>query len=206
MTGNVKRIIAGDPGRHHDPFGISGVDVNIKLKKIKVKLAIQLIDTPYSAVAVMFKQFQKQFLPDFMGLESNNKGKKILSRFRTEYKLFMSPINTSNNLKLETINQGHSMDKNFTIFWLVHRFKGGDIIFPSREVCTEGMLALIEQINSITLQHTPSGQPTYRAMRSRHDDIFMAFLFCCHIARLYILKGNPDAYKKEEKEWFSRQK
>ena len=40
------KVVMGDPGRKHDPFGIVGVQYNLSKHKIQFKLAKEFSNTP----------------------------------------------------------------------------------------------------------------------------------------------------------------
>ena len=96
-----------------------------------------------------------------------------------------------------------SMDKPYTIDWL-RRCAAADgpenapaFVVPPRKPSPH-MQVLMEQITMIKQYRTHTGEFTYRAISSRHDDLFMAFLLCCHVARHVIGTRDPASYTNWE--------
>lgn len=184
MIQKTIKIVMGDPGRRNDPFGIVGIELDMDTHTIKPKLARQFTKTKYGVVADYILTVKKTIRPNIIGLETNNRGKRVLSIFATKYNLKLVGINTSANLTTKTLERGLAMDKPYMIGWLKEQLQNHIIKFPSKP--TVEMQVLITQIHQIVGIRTPNGSTTYKAQRGRHDDLFMAFLLCCHMARLYI--------------------
>ena len=64
----------GDPGRRHEPFGIIGAQYNLTKHKIQFKLAKEFSKTPYGTVARYLTKVHDTIKPNFMGIETNNRG------------------------------------------------------------------------------------------------------------------------------------
>lgn len=175
------KIVMGDPGRHNDPFAIVGIEYDTETRKIYPKLARQFIQSKYGVVAEFLLAVRRSQHPNVMGLETNNRGGKVLKLFESKYNLQMTGVFTSFDLTEETMLRGKSMDKPYMVKWLRENFSR--VIFP--QVKTADMQELINQINQIVGIRTPSGHMMYKAQRGRHDDLFMALLLCCHVAMVY---------------------
>ena len=182
------KIVMGDPGRSHDPFGIVGIDLDMETGKIRPKLARQFIKTKYGIVANYLLTIEKKLRPQFMGIETNNRGKNVQKLFSTKYNLQVAGVFTSSNLTEKTRERGESMDKPFMIHWLRDYIDDGMVEFPEHP--SEDMQELINQHSQIVGINTMTGSVSYKAQRGRHDDLFMAFLLCCHMARLYLRRQN----------------
>ena len=180
----IVKIVMGDPGRKNDPFGIVGIELDMKTGIIKPKLARQFIKTKYGVVADYLLTVRNSIKPNIIGIETNNRGKRVMNLYREKYALKLVGINTSANLTLETLERGLTMDKPFMIGWLKEYLQNHMIKFPNNP--TVEMKVLIDQIHQIVGIRTAAGHISYKAQRGRHDDLFMAFLLCCHIARLYL--------------------
>ncbi len=180
------KVVMGDPGRSADPFGIVGAQYNLNKHKIQFKLAKQFIKKPYSQPAKYFRNIHHKIKPNFMGIELNNRGKKLLKLWHSEkYNMkYIHGVNTSANLTEKTRQKGYSMDKPFMVEWFKEQQKLGLFEFPS--IPSPDMQELIDQIPQIVAMKTLTGATTYRAQRGRHDDLFMAALHCCNFIRLFI--------------------
>ena len=176
-------VLIGDPARHGDAFGIVGLEGVYPQKLIHIRHAKQFIGEKYSVVARHFTSLQRTIDPDIMGIEMNYRGKKLLSLFRAKYKLPMIGINTSANLTDNTRKNGHSMDKPFMMKWYSTQQKQHRILYP--QIRTADMEELINQDNEMVGIPLPSGHTSYKRMRGRHDDLFMAKLIGCNIIRIW---------------------
>ncbi len=195
MIGQVK-IVMGDPSGTlkpfeplsdnitNDPFGIVGIHADLIQKQIHVKLARQFKNTKFSVVANELHSIRNKIKPHFMGLETNNRGKEILKLFQTKYHLSLHGVSTSSNLTDQTREQGHAMDKQFMIEWFAQQKQKHNILFPKNP--TPDMNELITQVSQISGFKSYNGTTSYKRIRGRHDDLFMALLLCCHIALLYM--------------------
>lgn len=190
------RIVMGDPSGTlkpfdllsdnitNDPFGIVGIQADLIQKKIHVKLARQLKNTKFSSVANEFHSIKDRIKPHFMGLETNNRGKEVLKLFKTKYHLSLHGVSTSSNLTDQTRENGYAMDKPFMINWFAEQKQDHNILFPEKP--THDMSELITQVSEISRFKSLNGSESYKRIRGRHDDLFMALLLCCHIALLYM--------------------
>ena len=181
----------GDPGRSADPFAVVGIELDMDTGKIKVKLARQFIKTKYGIVADYLLTVRKQLRPNFIGIETNNRGKKVLKLFHEKYNLKIAGIFTSANLTAKTMERGETMDKPFMVKYLKEQLQNNMIEFPPNP--SEDMAELLRQINEFVGIRNPSGHTTYKAMRGRHDDLIMSLLLCCHMARLYVKRQEMTA-------------
>ena len=181
---NGLSVVVGDPGKT-DPFGIMGAQYDSFTNKIRWKLAKQFKHESYFTVAHYLKKIKETINPDFMGIETNNKGKRLLRLFHDKYNLtYIQGINMSNNLTISTRDKGYSTDKNYMIHWMKEKLDDGMFEFP--DTPTKDMQEFIDQFPKIVSNVTPNGSTTYKAHRSQHDDLFMAGLHCCNVIRLFI--------------------
>ena len=177
-------IIMGDPGRSHDPFAIVGIELDMKTGKIRPRLARQFIKTKYGVVASYLLTIRQKLHPQFLGIETNNRGKSVQKLFHKKYNLKVAGIFTSSHLTEQTRQRGESMDKPYMVNWLKNYINDDMIEFPENP--GDDMRELENQLGQIVSIPTLSGGISYKAQRGRHDDLFMALLLCCHIARLYL--------------------
>ena len=175
----------GDPGRKHDPFGIVGVQYNLTKHKIQFKLAKEFAKTPYGTVAKYLTKVHDTINPNFMGIETNNRGGRVLKLYQEKYNMvWLHGVNTSANLTEETRSKGYSMDKPYMVKWFAQRQQ--EDFFELPDITGKDMQTLIDQIPQIAAILTANGSTTYKAQRGRHDDLFMAALHCCNFVRLFI--------------------
>jgi hypothetical protein len=188
MTVGLK-VVFGDPGRLGDPFGIMGASFSLGDYKIRWKLAKQFIKRPYSDVAMYLIGIKETIRPNFMGIETNNRGKRLLQLFHQKYGMnYIHGINTSANLTEKTRNMGYSMDKPYMVGWFKEAKQKGMMLFPKDKDASKDMKEFMTQIPQIVPLPTMNGSTTYKAQRGRHDDLFMAGLHVCNIIRLFILE------------------
>ena len=119
-----------------------------------------------------------------MELRQTTGERKFSNCLDKKYNLDVAGIFTSANLTEKTINRGQSMDKPEMVKWLKDTMANHQVLFPEKP--SEDMQELINQIHQIVGITGPSGHTTYKAMRGRHDDLFMAFLLCCHVTILFM--------------------
>lgn len=173
------------PDIQHDPFGVIGALYNHDRHKIQFKLAREFTNTSYGNIATYLKKVKQDIRPNFMGLETNNRGKNILKLFREQYKMsYLYGVNTSGDMTEETRQKGFTMDKNFMVEWFIEKREEGLFEFPLSP--TRDMQKFIDQIPQIVAVKTLTGTTSYKAQRGRHDDLFMAALHCCNFIRLFI--------------------
>lgn len=172
------RIVCGDPARSHDAFGVVGIESDVINDIVRIKLAKQFFKQPYRVVANYLHQIQSNVKLDFMGIETNYRGQKLLELFNKKYKLPIKGIYTSSNLTEKTRLKGHVMDKTYMVKWFSKQKAQHKILFP--EKLTPEMIILQKQISEISQIPTLTGY-TYKAKKGRHDDLFMSLLLCCHI-------------------------
>lgn len=179
------KVIMGDPARSGDAFAWVGAAFDLHNYEIQFKLAKQFFHTPYNRVAEWAHKKHEEIKPNFMGIETNNRGQEVLGLFYNKYKMqYLQGINTSSGLTEKTRAQGFTMDKTFMVHWFKDAKDRGMIKFPSNP--SRDMQELINQIPKISMMLTPGGKTTYKAYRGQHDDLFMAALLCCNFIRLFI--------------------
>ena len=81
------KVVMGDPGRKGDPFGIVGTSFNLDDYKIKFKLAKQFKNKPYGEAAHYLQDVKNKIRPNFMGIETNNRGGRVLKLYHEKYKM-----------------------------------------------------------------------------------------------------------------------
>ena len=177
------RIIAGDPGRTNDPFGIVILDGTWPQRKIYVRGAKQFIKRPYSEIADFVVSLKRDHNPDMILIEKNFDYDNIKKTFE-KYDLQPRYITTSANLTDEKNSQGYTVDKPYMIKWLAREYLKNTVQWPQSKM-TKDMQQLINQRSLMTGITAPSGHSSSKAQRNRHDDLFMAKLIGCNAIRLW---------------------
>ena len=183
---SMVRIVMGDPAKKSDPTGIVGILGNCETGQVKVKLAKEITDkNPAVRIAntVKFLRWVKSNVnPDFLGMETNNDGARIISRIK-KHGIIINGIATSAGLTEATRHKGLTMDKPYTVKYLAQMKDDGDILFPANT--TLDMKKLIDQMSQIVGIRQATGHISYKAQRGRHDDLFMGLLLCIHVFLIY---------------------
>jgi len=176
----------GDPGRSHDAFAWVGAQLKLdENAKIEFRLAKQFFKTKYSLVARYADKIHTLYKPNFMGIETNNRGKDVLNLFHKKYDLtYLQGVSTSANMTEKSRQMGFAMDKPYMVHWFKEQMDLGTFSWPAAP--SKDMQELIDQIPKIVSHKSPGGQTSYKAHRGQHDDLFMAALHCCNFIRLFI--------------------
>jgi len=107
----------GDPARSGDAFAWVGAAFDLHKYEIQFRLAKQFFHTPYANVASWAMNTHKRINPNFMGIEQNNEGKKVLRLFHNKYQMdYMQGITTSAGLTEKTRQMGFAMDRGMIKF------------------------------------------------------------------------------------------
>jgi len=140
---------------------------------------------------------------DYIGVEVNNSGPHVYESLRN-MGLPVIPINTVGKITdPKKIRLGNSMIKNDMVHWLQRMIQDDKLFFP--DVDSPGTLKLKHQLPQFSRKITQAGNLSYSAQGSEHDDLVMALLVACYIARRKYLgmKGEfaiaSAHYKKEKK-------
>lgn len=187
------RVAALDPGRQQDSFAMVGVEVIDRIT-IKVIGATQWKHQEYDTVEKQIKIIQTSVVKrpfNYIGVETNNSGWHVIEALR-KLNLPITPINTVGKVTdPKTIKLGNSMAKNEIVAWVRRKFIRGEITFPLKD--SAGTLALKNQLPKFTRKLSVAGNIQYSAQGKEHDDLVMAFLIACYIARRKYLKTGFDS-------------
>jgi len=179
------KVICGDPARSSDAFAWVGAQYIPVDDQIQFKLAKQFFHTPYAIVASWAMDKHKLLKPNFMAIETNNRGKEVLGLFTNKYKMdYIQGVTTSANLTEKSRQMGFAMDKPFMVHWFKDAMEKHMMKFPKNP--GKDMQELMDQIPKIVSMPSLTGQTTYKAFRGQHDDLFIAALLCCNFIRLFI--------------------
>jgi len=176
------RLIAGDPARAGDSFGNVGADATWPKKEIHYRSAKEFKRTSYSKVAGYFKRFKDIMKPNIILLEDNFEKKSVQMEFN-KYGVPVQWVHTSANLTDDTRKNYHSLDKPFVVEWLASQRKLNRIFYAKN--INNDMEVLVTQTNNIVAFMTQNGGTTYRAVRGRHDDLYIASLIIANYVRLW---------------------
>jgi len=174
------KLLIGDPAKTNDPFGVIGLEGTYPEKKIYTRHAKQFKREPYRTVADHFYNMHKKINFDLMILEKNFDYENISKAFAH---LPITYVSTSSNLTKQTRAKGYSVDKPFMIKWLKKEYKKHTVQYPTNQ--SVDMQELINQRNQIVGITAPSGHVSYKAQRSRHDDLFLCELIGCNAIRIW---------------------
>ena len=201
-------IICGDPARSNDRFAFTGVNLIHRIRfgrhfwRINVRFARQYMRTPFADVARDMEPLINHVQPHYFGMETNNEGREAINAFRSRG---FSPQEITTVGRLSEENRQRRMDrmdKGHTVRWFVRCAKAPPtkkpafVYFPNKP--SDHMKVLQEQIQMIQVYITPNGSITYKAMANRHNDLFMSFLMCCHVARVHIEMTAPSSQESWE--------
>ena len=176
---NNLTVVMTDPGKTTDPSATVGIEYRDKI--IRPILAKRFTDTSFNDVAKYLKMIHLRYFPDIIGVEKNNDGEKLISLMRNRYNIpTLGVLNTSRCVPKQLMNHD-LMDKVHTVRWMKKKYRDGQMKFPSRP--SEDMQELINEFHDMVMVRLPSGFITYRARRSRHDDMFLGFTLCCNYVK-----------------------
>lgn len=174
------KLLIGDPGKTNDPFGVIGQEATWPKRQIFTRHAKQFKGAPYGVVADHFTKLHKKHNFDMLILEKNFDYENVSKAFSH---LPITYVTTSSNLTDKKRSTGWSVDKPFMINWLKTEHKLHTLQYPKNQ--SIDMVELENQRNQIVGVCSPSGHTSYKAQRSRHDDLFMAELIGCNAIRVW---------------------
>jgi len=173
-------VLSGDPGKTNDPFGSVGVEGTWPEKKIYIRLAKQFKREKYKRVAKFYSSVRKSVKPHLILIEKNFDYDNLKIAFA---KLPITYVTMSSNLKESTRRKGYSIDKPWCIKEIHKLHQRHAIQYP--EILSYDMQELINQRNEMGGINTGTGHISYKRVRNRHDDLFMAKLMCVNAILLW---------------------
>jgi len=197
------RIAGLDPGKMRDGFAM--VVCETKDNKLYVKGAKRWLHRNYIEVERDIKKIHESNPFDHIMLEVNNTGQHVYEVLKYDMDLPVSPVTTSNDLKdLSKKDSYDVMDKNEMVRTMSHWFNEKLIIFP--RIKDKELSELQRQISIFAQYRTEAGNVSYRAQGNEHDDLVMALMLICFIARKHIgrqnftllLVGDPSEFQRTE--------
>lgn len=177
------RIAGIDPGKMQSGFAMVGIE--IEDNNIYIIGAKQWKHQDYNDVeeeiAIIHRTVVKRPFRQIV-VERNNTGIHVIENMLREHQLPVLPINTGSKLmKEKTIRKGNTMDKNDMVGWVKRMIKIDRIIFPIED--SEGTKQLRSQLPKFTRHITQAGNVSYHAQGKQNDDLVMALILACYVAR-----------------------
>lgn len=143
---------------------------------------------------------------DYYIVEQNSVGDHVVEVLRTSYSLPVIAVTTVGPIKdPKKVHSPTRMDKNDMVKYMITMFKDGRIIFPTNP---QGeVLELLRQLSIFAEIRTESGNFSYRAEGSEHDDLVMALMLACFYCRFFVDRGeNTHKYHTSSRKFVEREK
>ena len=195
-------VIFGDPGRRHDPFGLVWAEWHGSLRRaqeqrllprpaggtassldrpfIRVRRVLQFDRRPYAEVAAEVAQMKRQVHPDLVCLESNGEGgSRAIAAFRDAGLAVSGVACAGEDCSEETMRRGTAYSKPAAIAYAKDKLENRLCLWERGPNVQE----LQQQLREFQVYEGPRGNKVYARMRNRHDDLAMAFLGFCSVAR-----------------------
>jgi len=184
-------IAALDPGKMKDSFGF--VVIRVDEDSITVRAAREWKGRDYADVERTVAKYHLKHNFDHIVVEQNSIGVHVIEVLKRQYNLPIVSVTTSKNLKdNKKIMSAKTMDKNQMANYIATLMKHTDedgeldplLKFPKNG--GKDMKELERQVAIFAEHRTESGNVSYHATGSEHDDLAMALMLACHIGRYYI--------------------
>ncbi len=178
------KILGLDPGKMRDSFAAVGIEP-IK-DEVHIRLAKRWKGRDYTSVVntVIGINLRQHF--DHIVLEINNTGMVVQELFSAKG-VRTIPVTTTTELKdIKKKVSIKLMDKNEMVRWFIRMKTDHKIKFHGIE--DEDIKELMRQVQIFAEHRTDTGHFRYMAPGDEHDDMVMALLIGCHVARYYLTK------------------
>ena len=129
-----------------------------------------------------FTELARTVKPHMILIEKNFDYDNVNAVFR-RYPLEIKYVTTGSGLTEDTKRKGWTVDKPFMVGWLGEQYDKHVIQYP--KIRTADMNELINQQQQMVGVTQPSGHMSFKALRNRHDDLFMAKLIGCNAIRIW---------------------
>jgi hypothetical protein len=189
----ILRVLSNDPASSGDAFGTCGLEGTWPEKKIRIKY----VKEHYRDKTKMDKlEFYNQINLELLMIKDMQKINVVVIEknydYEDLYEVFNHPLNprwvqTCSSLTDKNRDNENTMDKNFTVKWLVQNIS--KITIPSN--ADERIKELINQNLLIDWYRTPSGKKGYKARSGRHDDVWSAELLGLDVIRKWWAELDP---------------
>jgi len=173
------RIIGADPGKHNDSFAIVLIGIDVEKGIIYIKGAKQWLHQAYQAVEKEIAKISSEKGINYIAVEVNM-NESVAEALRYTYNLPVRFIRTTANI---TNPKPDLMDKTDMVYWLIRMHQEGRLQWA--ESTSEYMKELKRQW-SIFGEYK---QNKFEAPTGEHDDLVMALMLACFIARQHIRSG-----------------
>lgn len=186
------RVAALDPGKQQDRFAMVGIEIRRGTDIYIIGANEWKLHEDYQDVEEQVRKLHTIIVKrpfDWIAVETNNSGWHVVEALR-KLQLPILPINTSKNIKdPKKIKLGNTMDKNDMVRWVKRLIQADPprLHFPTEH--TTGTLSLWNQMPKMTRKITESGNVSYSAQGREHDDLVMALIIACYVARRKYMKG-----------------
>ena len=177
------RIAGLDPGKQRDSFAFVGTE--IRDRSLYIITAKRWLGRAYIDVEKEINQSHKKNPYDKYVVERNNTGEHVVEILSRGYHLPVWPVVTGKELKSkDKIYSPKIMDKNEMVKYMIILGGEGRLIYPANK--SDEMKELQRQMAIFAEHKTEAGKFTYFAEGNEHDDLVMALMLACFVARYYI--------------------
>lgn len=184
------RVAALDPGKQQDRFAMVGIEIRDKKDIYIIGANEWKLHEDYEEVEEQVRIINNVLVKrpfDHIAVETNNSGWHVVEALRKK-NMPIIPVNTAKNIKdKKKLILGNTMDKNDMVRWLQRMIQANRLHFPEQH--SNGTLALYNQMPKMTKKITDAGNVSYSAQGREHDDLVMALILACYIARRRYLRG-----------------
>lgn len=196
----VISILAGDPGKERDFFGI--VFIKIKDNNVLILGAIRFRGIDYPKIEQWLATKYRELKPTFMVIEKNNTGVAVIDHMKHDYSIPITSVVTSSYVKDEKkIHSGQLMDKVEMSDYMLNLKQNHRIKFLKN--LTPEMFELKRQLEVFAQFKTEAGRRSLRAPGQDHDDLVMALMLAIFIGRNY-LEDNISTYQTVSRKFTGR--
>ena len=154
--------------------------------EIFVEYAKRWLREEYLKIEGDIAKMHKRAKWDILAVEQNNTGEHVIEVLKHKYDLPVHPVLTYG--KLSDPKQHHkqkTMSKPEMVMWYLKAKQNHMVKFPANTQ-NKDMQELIRQISIFAEHRTDSGTINYHAPGEEHDDLVMALLIACFVARKWI--------------------
>ena len=179
------KILGLDPGKMRDSFAVVGVEP-IK-DEVHIRMAKRWLGRDYTKVVNTIIGIHVRQNFDHIVLEINNTGMVVQELFSAKG-VKTIPITTYNTgtMDIKKKVQLKIMDKIEIVRWFIKMKTDHKIKFHGTN--DTDIKELMRQVAIFAEHRTEAGNFQYRAPGDEHDDMVMALLIACHVARYYLTK------------------
>lgn len=204
----IKARIAGiDPGQKKSSFAMVGIEVVDQ--KIYIRGARAWNGKAYLQVENDVAKIHEKKPFDYYIVEKNNVGVHVIEVLKYVKHLPIISVTTSKDIR-NPEQHPNVMDKNDMTKWMLILHQQGDLVFPSLD--NKHTAELKRQLSLFEEHKTGAGTVSYSATKGERDDMVMALMLACYVARERYLKvgsgepvlyGSPRDYSPTEYSEFS---